>query len=240
MLLCAAGGGVSRLHDHRGSLHASHSVWPVCSAHCIHEWSGVLIQAANRGNPGVDVVPQVSRGSEGELHLGEWRVLVALRNAYALCTSSRVCERRPLVVPWLSRSPPPTHQNRVIEYLNHQWDKHRLLVGEDSLGFMKSLSEPLQKEIYIFMVCSCEELHAPRAGLDFVFTIYLRSFFTLCTVFICCPVPHVDRTKSWSKRCPSFVIVTSASFCWCLSTSRRRCTCQVGVTESAVMIYAMA
>jgi hypothetical protein len=42
-------------------------------------------------------------------------------------------------------------QSRVIEYFTYQWEKHRLLVGEDSLGFLRTLSEPLQREIYVFM-----------------------------------------------------------------------------------------
>ena len=40
----------------------------------------------------------------------------------------------------------------MLDYYNHQWEKHRLLVGESSLAFTKSLSEPLQSEISLFMV----------------------------------------------------------------------------------------
>ena len=43
-------------------------------------------------------------------------------------------------------------QDRVLDYYSHQWENHRLLVGEDTLGFTKSLSEPLQNEISLFLV----------------------------------------------------------------------------------------
>ena len=54
-------------------------------------------------------------------------------------------------------------QSRVLEYFNLQWSKHNLLVGEDALSFMDSLSEPLQKEILLFLVSN----HPTRPPVPF-------------------------------------------------------------------------
>lgn len=47
---------------------------------------------------------------------------------------------------------PPSLQGRILEYLETMWKKHRLVVGEESLGFTSALSEPLQNEVNLFMV----------------------------------------------------------------------------------------
>ena len=49
-------------------------------------------------------------------------------------------------------------QERISEYFTRQWDNHHILVGENSLSFMKALSKPLRNEVDVFMVCDDDRM----------------------------------------------------------------------------------
>ncbi len=129
--LCA-GGAVYYGHHSGGGVRSSRRVRTVRSSDRVFGRSILTVQAADHDDRRQHDVPRFPGVTEGT------------------CSPHRCIMHSPAITTEYCAL--YDRQKRVLEYYNHQWEKHRLLVGENSLGFMKTLSEPLQNEIFVFMV----------------------------------------------------------------------------------------